>query len=930
MTSDQRPRSLAAARPTGTVTFLFTDIEGSTQRWERDRDAMSAALTRHDEILRDAIVDHGGFLFKTVGDAFCAAFATAGDAAAAAIGAQRALDAADFGDVGGVRVRAALHTGAADERGGDYFGPAVNRVARLLAIGHGGQILLSQTTTDLLQGELPGESRLRDLGAHRLRDLANPEHVYQVDVPGLPQTFPALRSLGGFPNNLPSQLTSFVGREGELAEIKALLLEHRLVTLVGTGGAGKTRCALAAGADLLERFNDGVWFVELAPISDPALVPACVARALGVRESTDRALIDSVLAYLERRDALLVVDNCEHVIDAAREAIAAMLRGCPGLHVLATSRETLNCAGEHSLRLPSLAVPAARERSARAVHAYGAVTLFADRAVASDATFALTDENAPFVAEIARRLDGIPLALELAAARVKVLSPQQLAQRLNERFRVLTGGDRSALPRHQTMRALIDWSHDLLSEPERTLFRKLSIFAGGFSLDRAVAVCGDDATDEFAILDLLSSLVDKSLVQADPGAQRYRLLESTRQYAHEKLRESGEHDRLAGAHAAAFLALAEHFDDVYNTTPDAEWYVLVEPELENWRTALDWALTGRADVLTGQRLTAALSRIWAFLGPIEGRRWLLSALELVDDTTPETVVALLDLVEAQIDGILGLHGASYEAARRALTRYAALNDSLGVAQAQRHAGRGLVFLGRVDEGEALLREALAQFDRLGNRVLAAAATENLAVARNASGDTAGARRLYSDALAIFKETGAERLAVALATNLAEAEFHDGNAETALALVSEALATDRTASFTYRTALLMCNTAAYLLALHRFDDARAAGREALEKARELHYQVAVTWALQHLAAIAALRPRDDDAGPNDTVRAARLLGFVDHRLGKLGIKREYTEQQEYDATLRALEAVLGAEHIAAEIEEGRGWGEDRAAGEGMLV
>jgi predicted ATPase/class 3 adenylate cyclase len=913
MTSDSH--SVAAALPTGTVTFLFTDIEGSTQRWERDRDAMSAALARHDAVVRGAIESHGGFLFKTVGDAFCAAFATAAGAIGAALDAQRALHAADFSSVEGVRVRMALHTGAAEVRDGDYFGPAVNRTARLLAVGHGGQVLVSGTTADLLQGEMPGQSALRDLGSHRLRDLAHAERVYQAEAADLPAAFPALRSIGGLPNNLPAQLTSFVGREREEAEIAALLRQHRLVTLVGSGGAGKTRCAIHAGAEQLENFSDGVWLVELAPTSDATLVPAIVARALGVRESANRPLIETLVSHLERRQLLLIVDNCEHVIDAVRGAVAAILRGCPNVRVLATSREGLNIAGERAFRLPSLDVQ-------------GAVGLFVDRALASNASFALTDENAPFVAEIARQLDGIPLAIELAAARVKVLSPAQLAQRLNERFRVLTGGDRSALPRHQTMRALIDWSYDLLSDQERAIFRRLSIFAGGFTLESAVAVCGDESTDEIAVLDVLSSLVDKSLVQADPGGDgRYRLLESTRQYAREKLAENGEHAAVASAHARAFFLLAQRLEGSYNTTPDGEWFGYAEPELENWRAALDWALTGRGDLLLGQRLAAELARVWAYLVAAEGRRWILAAQEAADDATPPDVSARLDLAEAQIDGVLGMHEASHAAAERALQRYAALGDAEGIAQAQRHAGRGLVFLGRASEGEALLREALAAFERLGDRILAGAAMENVAIARNALGDVEGARMFHAEALAIFKANGAERLAVALANNLAEAEFRGGNADAALRLTREALATGRAAIFTHRAALLTNNMAAYLVALGRYGEARVAGREALGMARDVHYQVLVAWALQHLAATAALRPSDDAA---DRARAARLLGYVDARLGALGTHREYTEEREYDSVLAALRESLGPLELERLRAEGGAWTEEAAVAEGMLV
>lgn len=914
------------AAPTGTITFLFTDIEGSTVRWDRDRDAMRGALARHDTLLREAIVGRGGFVFKTVGDAFCAAFETAPSAANAALDAQRALQTEDFSAVGGVRVRMAIHSGTAQERDADYFGPAVNRVARLLALGYGGQVLVSRTAADLLQAELPPECSLRDLGEHQLKDLTRSERVYQLIAPDVSTAFPALRSVASFPNNLPPQLTSFVGREEELAQLHTLVHDHRLVSLVGAGGAGKTRCAIAVGAESLEQFRDGVWLVELAAISDPQLVPAETARTLGIRETPNRPLETALLESLERQELLLMLDNCEHVIEPVRSIVAAILRGCSAVRVLCTSRENLGIAGERAFRMPSLAVPPAGEAtSAEAALRYDAVALFADRAQASNARFALTDREVPVVIEIAQRLDGIPLAIELAAARINVLSPRQLAQKLNERFRVLTGGDRSALPRHQTMRALIDWSYDLLSEDERRFFRKLSIFAGGFTLEGAAAVCGEDPADEIAALELLTSLVDKSLVQVDAAVDaRYRLLESTRQYAREKLDESGEYDAMASAHARAFLALAERLDASYNVTPDVEWFGQVEPELENWRAALDWTLTAGADVLLGQRLAAALGREWAYLVAAEGRRWIDAAQAKIDATTPLEIVARLDLAEAQLDGVLGLHRLSFAAAERALEHYRALEDPLGIAQAQRHTGRGLVFVGRVPEGEALLHEALAAFRSRGEEILSGAALENLALARHALGDLTGARKYYADALAIFNANGAERLAAAVATNLAEAEFRGGDPAAALRLASAALETNRTNIFTYRVAFLMSNMAAYLVALGRYDEARLKAREALEMARDVHYDVAALWAMQHLAAGAALEPH------HERERAARVLGYVDARLATLETHREYTEQREYDMALSALREALGADRVVTLMDEGRGWNEDQATAEATLL
>ncbi|HEY6326648.1 MAG TPA: tetratricopeptide repeat protein [Candidatus Cybelea sp.] len=914
----------------GTLTFLFTDIEGSTQRWGQDRDAMAAALSRHDALMRQAIAAHGGDIFKTVGDAFYAVFPTAPGSVAAAVDAQRSLAAEDFSAIGGVFVRMALHTGTPQEREGDYFGPTVNRVARLLAIGHGEQVLISGATAELLQGEMPPQTSLRDLGAHRLKDLARAEHVYQLVAAGLREAFPPLRSADALPNNLPLQITSFVGRDDDVREIKSLLQNDRLVTLVGAGGAGKTRCAIQAGAEVLDAFADGVWLVELAGISDPSLVASAIAQALSVRDSGNQPLLDTLLANLKPRRLLLILDNCEHVIDEARNVAGAILRACPDVRILATSRESLNTAGEHVFRLPSLAVPPAdRTITAEAARPYGAVALFADRAAASDSRFELTDANAPFVAEISRRLDGIPLAIELAAARVKVLSPQQLLQKLDERFRVLTGGDRSALPRHQTMRALIDWSYDLLSEQERALFRKLAIFAGGFTLETAGAVCGDEALDEIAVLEMLTSLVDKSLVHAEPSGSvtRYRLLESTRQYAREKLAENREDGAVGRAHAAAFLDLADRLEKAYDTTADDEWFVQVEPEIENWRAALEWTLTARHDALLGQRLAAALTRGWAFLLASEGRRWIDAAQASIDEATPQDVIAQLELCEAQLDGVLGLHKASYAAAARALERYRALGDPRGIARAQRHVGRGLLLEGRAAEGEALLREALAAFRAEGSDTLAGASLENLAIVRMSRGDVAGARAYSAEALAIFRASGAERLAASVAANLAEAEFSAGNTEAALQLANEALAGVARAGYTYRVAFLMCNIAAYLIALGRYEEALTPARDALRLARDVRYDVAVAWALQHLAAVAALRPSDDaERMRGDRGRAARVLAYIDGHLMKLDAVREYTEQQEYDKMIAALSAALSGPELAALREEGILLTEERAVTE----
>jgi predicted ATPase/class 3 adenylate cyclase len=933
MATRAKPRAPVLACPTGTVAFLFSDIEGSAVRWEGAPEAMELALARHDELMRGALEARRGYIFKRMGDAFCAAFATTTDALAAALDAQRALAAEDFSAVDGLRVRIALHVGQSAEREGDYFGPAVNRVARLLAIGHGGQVLVSGIAADLLQGGMPARSSLRDLGSHRLKDLAQPEHVYQLIAPELLEEFPALRSLEHLSNNLPRQITSFVGRDEVMAEINALIGKFPLVTLFGTGGAGKTRCAIQVGAELLDGSGDGVWLAELAPISDPTLVASVVARALNLQESSNRPILETLVAYLKRKRLLLILDNCEHVIEHVRSVVTAIVHGCPEVRILATSREGLNITGEHVYRMPSLSVPVAGTTlTAEAALHHGAVTLFTERAVASNGRFVFTDENAPHVAEICRRLDGIPLAIELAAARVKVLSPQRLAQMLDERFRVLTGGDRSALPRHQTMRALIDWSYDLLSDEERTVFRKLSIFAGGFTLESAGAVCSDEVIDEIAMLDVLSSLVDKSLVQAEElgSGTRYRLLESTRQYGREKLSESGAYETTAGAHAAAYLALAEELDDTWETTPDRVWDAQAEPELENFRAALGWALGAQSDVRLGQQLAGTLRQVWWVFGAAQGRRWVQTALEVADAQTPAATLAVLDLAEAVFAATLVQHKASLAAAERALARYRELGDPLRIAHAQRWVGRALVYVGRIAEGEALLTHVLAEARTLGARRLMSNVLGDLALARQFAGDLVGARRYFAEALTIARSIGAERQAATVAMNLAEAEFRGGDAVAALRLVEEALAVCRAFNDTRIVATDQCNMAAYLVALERYDEARTSAHEGLAAARDTQIAVDVAFALQHLAAVAVLRPNAEAPSREEHARAARLLGYVDARLAQLEAQREYTERQEYDKMLPALREALGADECARLMAEGSTWSEDHAAAEAMLI
>ena len=620
-----------AAPPTGTVTFLLSDVEGSTRQAQADAVAWSAARARHHEIVREAIEGNDGFVFKIVGDGFYAAFSKVDRAVAAAVAAQRGLQAEPWPDPG-VKARMGLHSGAAEWQDGDYEGYlTLAQAQRLMSAGHGGQILVSQTAADLALNALPPDLALHDLGTHRLKDLPRAERIFQLVAPDLPIDFPALRSLDAFPNNLPAELTSFIGRERELAELKPLLSASHLLTLTGPGGTGKTRLALRLAADELETFADGAWLVELAPLGDPTLLTQTVAATLGLQEEQGRATLDVLTDYLRAKTLLLILDNCEHLIESCAQLADGLLRAAPGLKVLATSREALGITGETAFRVPSLELPDALDaQDLERIAANECVRLFVDRASAADPRFHLTEKNAWAVSQICLRLDGIPLAIELAAARIKVFTPDQIAARLDDRFRLLTGGSRTALERHQTLLALIDWSHDLLAEDERIVLRRLSVFAGGWSLDAAQAVCGDGSGDE--VVDLLTRLVDKSLVMVDDSSEsaeaRYRLLETIRQYAREKLLASGESGPIRDRHLGYYLRFAEDAEPRLRGADQLAWLGRVETEHDNLRAALAWSLE-RADAERASRLAGAVAYFWELRGYwSEGHTWLDKALAL--------------------------------------------------------------------------------------------------------------------------------------------------------------------------------------------------------------------------------------------------------------------------------------------------------------
>jgi predicted ATPase/class 3 adenylate cyclase len=537
--------------PSGTVTFLFTDLEGSTRLWEEHPEAMQVALARHDAILEGTIEGCGGVVFSKMGDGMAAAFASAVDLLRAAVRVQRELAAEPWPEeVGSLRARMGIHTGEGVLVGGQYLNQPLNRCARLMAIGHGGQVLVSGATEVLVRANLPEAVGLVDLGEHRLRDLSEPLRVFEVRHPGLPATFPPLRSLNAFPGNLPLQVSSFIGRERVLARVAQALRSERAVTLTGMGGVGKTRLALQVAAEVLPLFREGAWLVELAQVHDPDGVIDMFAATFGVRARADGSLEASLVEFLRTKQLLLVVDNCEHLLEAIADLVEMLERSCPGLVVLATSREGLALEGERIFAVPSLGAPDP-DADLDATGESEAVSLFVERAQSVDADFALTAENAAAVAQICRRLDGVPLAIELAAAQISALNPAELARGLDRRFETLAGGRRRAVQRHQTLRAAIDWSYELCSEPERRLLARLSVFCGGCTRDGAEAICADEVVEQRTFFAFLRGLVAKSFVVAerDGPETRYRLLETIREYAEERLAEYHEIELLRTRHA---------------------------------------------------------------------------------------------------------------------------------------------------------------------------------------------------------------------------------------------------------------------------------------------------------------------------------------------------------------------------------------------
>src|SRR5579859_6685087 len=817
--------------PSGTVTFLFTDIEGSTRLMQELGDRYVQAQLDHHEILRAAFRSRDGRELRTEGDSFFCVFESALDACGAAAEAQRGFAAHTWPGDKPIRVRIGLHTGEAPLVGNEYIGLDVHHAARVEAAAHGGQVLLSEATGALVESSLPAGLTLRDLGLHRLKDLARPERLYQLVIDGVPDRFPALRTLDSTPNNLPTQLTSFVGREETVAEAKRLLARTRLLTLVGPGGIGKTRLSLQIAAEVVQSFPDGVYFVALSAVRDPDLMASVIAQSIGVPVTGNRAPIDVLLEHLHDKSMLLVLDNLEQLLPQGAPLVGRLLQESPGVKAVASSRAALHVYGEQEMAVEPLRLPDLRALpSLAALSQFEAVKLFIERAVAARHDFEVTNENAPAIAGICERVDGLPLAIELAAARVKLFNPQALLARLEQSASVLGAGSRDLPGRQQTLKGAIAWSYDLLDEPQKRLFSRFAVFARGANLEQAEAVCGPESELGVDVLTGLDELADQSLLRRLPDFDEPRLLmlHVIREYAAERLQESGESDRIRDRYAAEFQRLAEEAAPHLFGADQKLWLDRLELDHDNFRAAFDWA-SGSGDVKRALCLGADFWRLWQMRGHLREGRTRLDAILAMPKSTehPEDRLRALealggviywlgdmpgaqsvydDIVEAvrKTGDAARIAGALYNAAfprmidrrsadggltllQEAVPLFREAGDEVGLARCQWGLGAAMQVAGRYPEAKAALDEAIPLFRKIGDRFSLGWTLHTRTVIATHEGDVQAARDFVCEGMRIFKETGDLSGMALLLDDAASVEMNAGNRDRALRLAGAASA-----------------------------------------------------------------------------------------------------------------------------------------------
>jgi len=926
--------------PTGTVTFLFTDIEGSTRLAQQFPDNWDAASRRHDAILRHAIESHHGYVINRVGDAFCVAFPTASDGLQAALAAQRALQAEAWGE-SQIRVRMGLHTGAAEAQDGDYRGYlTLAHVQRVMSSAFGGQILASNATTGLLSGQLPTGVTLRDMGAHHLKGLPNPEHLWQIIAPDIRTEFPALQTLHAVRTNLPVQLTSFIGRKEQIAEAKRLLSVTRLLTLTGAGGTGKTRLSLQVAGEVLDTFKDGVWFVELAPIADPGLVAPAIVHALGLSEAPGKPVRETLQDYLREKDLLLVLDNFEQVIEAAT-LVKSLLTTAPKLNVLISSRTLLRIAGEREYAVPLLALPDPNHLPPLAqLTQYEAVRLFIERAQAVKSDFVITNDSAPAVAEICYRLDGLPLAIELAAARVRLLPPQKMLAQLNNKLKILVSAARDLPARQQTLRGAIDWSFNLLAPGQQTLFRRLAVFVGGATLEAIEAICNAHA--DLAVFDDVESLVDKSLLKQNDrnGEPRFWMLGMIREYAREKLTDADELTRLRDRHLHYFLGLAEGGRAPSSLASPSTLNSLelnsLESEDDNLGAALEWGLEQHPDL--SLRLAGALGGFWMVRGNLTtGRHWLTASLANVAAAPTAAAEAELGRQAARAlalgwaGSLANLQG-DPKMARPLLEEAVNLSRQLGDRQRLEMSLTMLsltaFFLDDIRVARAALEESIELGRALDNKfdLATALAFFSHAVFRG-SGDLEEARPYFDEAVRLGREIGDEVRIADTLNNWGLTAFGAGEYEEARRSFQESMAIYEAAGNAQFVNISRSGLADVARREGDHDKAGALYCESLAEWLRLGNRGAMARVMECLAFMAKVQAqvRAGDQPLASLRRAALLLGAADALRTISGNPMTGAEREEYDLEVAGLRAMLDAAALSSAWEDGRRLPPEQAIG-----
>lgn len=868
--------------PSGTVAFLFTDIEGSTQLAREHPEQCEALFERHNTLLHSAIKEHKGFVFRIVGDSFSAAFHTADDALNAALQAQRNFHNEAWSPAP-VKVRMGIHTGAAqvknDSSGTTYDGYATLALSqRVMSAGHGGQILLSQTAHDLVKDTLRDGTELRDMGERKLKDILNLERLYQVTAPDLPSEFPALKTIETARHNLPSQLTSFIGRERELTETTKLISTARLLTLIGPGGTGKTRLSLQLGEDQLANFKDGVWVVELAPIVEsPNIVPA-IASVFELREAQNIPLTEILLDYLRAKQLLLILDNCEHLVEASAQIAEELLQACAGVKVIVSSREALGIEGETIFRVPSLV----NDEATR---------LFVERAVKAEPRFKLTDSNASFVGQICSRLDGIPLAIELAAARVKLFTPEQIAARLDDRFKLLTGGSRTALPRQQTLRALIDWSYTSLNETEQRALRRLAVFSGGWTFEAAESVVGENEA-----MESLASLVNKSLVNVEEqdGESRYRFLETIRQYAMEKLLESGEGIDARDRQLEYMLRIAEQAEQKMFGSESGEWLDQMEAEHDNLRAALEWSASNHIE--KAMRLALGIGGFWTSRDyNSEAREWCKIILERSESLTGAGASrAKLFALQGWTAITTGNHKEGRAAARAGLEPARIADDKQCIVRLLMILGLSSLFIGDFSTSLAAIEESITLARQMGYKgELAMSLTARAQASFYANKDIESIEKNMEEAFALAREAGFTWVSSMLAYGAGRMAGYLGDIETARARMNEGMELSKQMG-NKRMMYSSRSELAHILREHGIlDEAYEFYKEVIPGWRDLGHRAAIAHELECMAYILIKRETPE--------RAATLFGAAEALREAIDTEMTSLERVEYDREVTALRA-----------------------------